>query len=553
MSRFQIASQTVQEALATGRIGTPVAVRVIAHLTSDHGRVERLAARVLESVAGWLGGDAPRRLTALGSVETGQISTLVQLDGGQSALISAGSCSMGPPLLEITVWGNRGVLAWEDADRVAAADEETDDDPLSESARQWLDRIHRSLRSGRTLQASTEPQSQRHIEKPLRPLAPPYGVLLVAGDHTHQPNYSEALAADPRCRLIGVTDEAQLTERRPQLNQQFADRLGIPLLPDLQQAFHRDDVHIVSVCAEPARRGRILIEAARAGKHLYLDKPLAGSLSDADAIVSAVGEAGVVSHMWSLVGADCTQQARAAIRAGRLGDPVALHLDMCFAKGYSGTATLGRPRQETAVPTQYELPDSKRELTNVGVYPLVAILWLLGRKIRRACATTGNYFFREHQQNDMEDFGQMLLELEGGVVASLSAGRTGWRSHPGQGLNRVCVVGSQQSAGFDQSRPRVAVWADTPSWNAPPRNPADPMGMWKPPQLDRFAAEPKLDWITPPADLSNADARYFLDCIQHGRKSEIPASLAAAATEALLAAYRSAADGGLVNLPLART
>jgi len=378
-------------------------------------------------------------------------------------------------------------------------------------------------------------------------------VLLVAGDHTHQPNYSEALAADPRCRLIGVTDEAQLTERRRQLNQQFADRLGIPLLPDLQQALRRDDVHIVSVCAEPARRGRILIEAARAGKHLYLDKPLAGSLSDADAIVSAVAQAGVVSHMWSLVGADCTQQARAAIRAGRLGDPVALHLDMCFAKGYSGTATLGRPRQETAVPTQYELPDSKRELTNVGVYPLVAILWLLGRKIRRVCAATGNYFFREHQQNDMEDFGQMLLELEGGIVASLSAGRTGWRSHPGFGLNRICVVGSQQSAGFDQSRPRVAVWADASSWNAPPRNPADPMGMWKPAQVDRFAAEPKLDWIMPPADLSNADARYFLDCIQHGRQSEIPASLAAAATEALLAAYRSAADGGLVNLPLART
>jgi len=65
------------------------------------------------------------------------------------------------------------------------------------------------------------------------------------------------------------------------------------------------------------------------------------------------------------------------------------------------------------VPDRFELADSKRELSNVGVYPLVQLLSLVGRNVRRVTATTGNYFFAEHQRNNMEDFGQMLLELEG--------------------------------------------------------------------------------------------------------------------------------------------
>ena len=67
----------------------------------------------------------------------------------------------------------------------------------------------------------------------VRPTKPPYGVLLIAGAHTHQENYAVALAEDPRCQLIGLTDEPGITERRARLNQQLADKLHIPLIPDI--------------------------------------------------------------------------------------------------------------------------------------------------------------------------------------------------------------------------------------------------------------------------------------------------------------------------------
>lgn len=550
MGEFDAVTRTVQQAVETGQAGTPVAARLVVHAAADHGLLERLAARGLEAAARWLRG-WPRQVSALGGARQGQISLLAACEGGQTALVSVSACSAGPPLWEAVVWGNRGVVSWEEGDGWLDAESKTPEPPLTEDAQRLLSLIRNALAAadaGRPPPAGASPtRAPWSNVPPPRPLKPPYGVLLVAGDYTHQAGYAEALAADPRCKLIGLTDEAAISPRRRELNERLARRLNIPLLPDLAAALGRDDVHLVSICAEPMRRGPIIVQAARAGKHLYLDKPLAGSLRDAHAIAAAVEQAGVVAHMFSLVPLEPTQRMGRVVRGGELGDLTALHFDLCFAKGQAGTADLSQPRRETAEPREYELPDAKRELTNVGVYPLAALLWLLQKPVRRVAAVTGNYFFQEHQSHDMEDFGQMLLELEGGAVATITAGRTGWRSHPSSGMNRACLIGTKRAAVFDSHRPRAAVWADVAGWTPPVRDPEDPMGMWAGPKAPEHTAAAKQSWLTPPAPGPTADATHFLDCVEAGRASEIPAALAAHTTEILLAAYRSAAhDGSLI-------
>jgi hypothetical protein len=64
MDAFDIAAQTLAKAVQTGQIGTPVAARVVAALTADHGRIERQLARILEACADWFG-SRPDQLTAL--------------------------------------------------------------------------------------------------------------------------------------------------------------------------------------------------------------------------------------------------------------------------------------------------------------------------------------------------------------------------------------------------------------------------------------------------------------------------------------------------------
>jgi hypothetical protein len=278
----------VGTALGTKRIGVPVFVRVVDHTTARVDAVEPRLGRALDEAAGWIGAGV-RRLAALGDFAPGQVSVLVEFDEGQTALVSVGTRGEGPPLLEIVVVGNRGVLSWE-PEPGPHFGAESASTPLSQTARQLLDAVRRSLQSGNPVAMGgnaasgdvrvervagaerSEPPVQRVSREGDSPIfaarksgqSSPYGVLLVAGAHTHQENYAEDFAADPRCRLIGLADEAGVSKRRKALNERLAHKLGIPLLADLDQALARDDVHVVSVCAEPERRAGVMIRCARA-------------------------------------------------------------------------------------------------------------------------------------------------------------------------------------------------------------------------------------------------------------------------------------------------
>lgn len=379
------------------------------------------------------------------------------------------------------------------------------------------------------------------------PDSPPYGLLLIAGNLTHQENYARALAADPRCRLIGLTDEADVPPRRAEWNRQLADELGIPLLPDLPAALARDDVQIVSVCAEPERRGRLAAGCARAGKHLYIDKPLCTNLADAAQLLEAVEAAGVTSHVFSLVHTPIADQARRVVQSGALGELTSLHYELLFAKGIAGTADLSRPRQERAVAERFTFIDSKRELFCVGWYPLVFFTWLTGRRVVSVYASTSNYFFAEHQQNDVEDFACLLLELEGGVTATVTCGRTGWSSHPSHGTHKIHLSGTAKSVDLDAYSPRLEIFSDAPPWQQPSiPHPDDPMGFWSSTQA-AGGVVPKTAWAPIQPAVAD-DATYFLDCLERGEPSDVPAALGAHAVEVILAAYQSAALGQPVEI-----
>jgi len=377
-----------------------------------------------------------------------------------------------------------------------------------------------------------------------------YGVLLVTGSHTHQENYAAAFTADRRCRIIAVTDEANVDRRRRELNERLAKTLNISYIADLARALARKDVHIVSICAPPDRRGRIAIQCARAGKHLYLDKSLVPRLQEADDLAAAVHKAGVKSHMFSFITQPWARAARSLVRSKRLGQLRSIHADTFFAKGKSGTARLGTRRKEEYPPQRHQLVEAKRELDNVGVYPVTLIRWLTGRRVRTVFGITANYFFQEHQKHNVEDFGLLSCTMDDGLTATIAAGRCGWMSHPAAGVNRLVLIGSERTVVIDANRPRLEVFTDETPWTPPSAHPQDPMGFWSS-TMDEVHTRPKRGWV--PIDPAGpGDAAYFLDCLDARRDSEMNVAEAALATEVLLAGYRSAATREVVTLPLPR-
>ena len=328
--------------------------------------------------------------------------------------------------------------------------------------------------------------------------------------------------------------------------------MDIPYWPDLEEALAREDVQIVSICAEPERRGRIAARCADAGKHVYVDKPMTPYLEAADAVVAAVERAGVRSQMFSSNHQAWVQQAIQLVESGELGELVAIHVDNLFAKGPGGSATLGRPRQAIYPPIISNFVDTKAELYAMGVYAIGLVGLISGRAVETVYGSTANYFFAAHQGRNVEDFGFLSMTLEGGATATITGGRMGWTSHPAGGTNQIYLVGTRGSLLVDANRPRLEVYNSRPPWTPPPVNPRDPMGFWRTAQ-EEVNAQPKRT-LAPFSNMldSRSDASHFIDCIVEGRESGMNARAAAMLTEILLAGYMSAAEGRVVRLPLPR-
>ncbi len=378
-------------------------------------------------------------------------------------------------------------------------------------------------------------------------MSPPFGLLLVGGNHTHQENYARALAADPRCRLIGLTDQSGVSARRQQLSADLARELQIPYLDDFDSAIRRSDVQLVSICADPERREEITIACAQAGKHLYLDKDPAPTVAAARRIGEVLRSTGVCHQAFSMVRTPATQRAKAQIQSGQLGQLVGLHCDITFAKGIPGTADLSQPRVEMPNPTRFTFIDSKREFLCIGYYALMLMQWLTGQRFRSVDAVTSNFFFAEHQRNDVEDFATVLGTLTDGTEVAITAGRCGWMTHRQLGLNDIRLLGTQGSVAIDGYWPRLEIFSDTLPWQQPTNpHPEDPMGFWT--STNKVGAvHPKTDWHVIGPAVQN-DFTRFLDYVESGVPSDVPADLAIHSVEVVHAVYESAATRQTVLL-----
>jgi predicted dehydrogenase len=501
--------ETLRTLARSGRIGTPVFLRCL--LTGPPDRAEQQAKTALADAAA-LFGEAPDAVLTRGTGASGH--ALARFPSGACALLLA---APGAPSLELMLLGNRGAAYLEDSGALAT----TFPGPVAPSPVDAL--------------AST-------------PVAPsrPLGLLLLGGMRTHQENYAESLAADPRCRLVAVADEAGIEPEREALNRALAEELHLPYIADLDKALAYPGVDLVSVCVPHERRARVAVRCAEAGKHLYLDKPIACTVPGARAIAEAVERAGVRSQMFSMVHAGWAQTAKRVLETAKIGALKAIHAEVMFAKGLPGTAPLETPRRQEPFPARFTFRDSKRELRATGVYALSLIRWLTGLEVRSVFAHTANYFFAEHARNDTEDFGLMSLELERGVTATVTAGRIGRQSHPRSGPMRVTLVGTTGTVTIDAHRPHVAVYAEEAPWVPPEPLPEDPMGFWR---STMRAGEVRLESRLPVygGNSALADAAHFLDCVERGHDPEVTARDGAALVETLMAAYVSAHRGEAVD------
>src|SRR4030042_4739158 len=99
----------------------------------------------------------------------------------------------------------------------------------------------------------------------------------------HLENYSKIKNAE----LVAVADvnEAELNR--------VGDLFSIPnRYTDFRKMLRRDDLEAVDVCLHNNMHMPVTVAALEAGKHVYCEKPMAGSYRDAEGMMAAARKAG---------------------------------------------------------------------------------------------------------------------------------------------------------------------------------------------------------------------------------------------------------------------
>lgn len=99
-----------------------------------------------------------------------------------------------------------------------------------------------------------------------------------------------------RCQAIQQVPEAELVavaSRTEQTARKVGAELGVDAYADYRRLLDRDDVDVVCIFTPNAFHQDIAIDAAKAGKHLVVTKPLEITLERVDAIIEAANAAGV--------------------------------------------------------------------------------------------------------------------------------------------------------------------------------------------------------------------------------------------------------------------
>lgn len=153
-----------------------------------------------------------------------------------------------------------------------------------------------------------------------------------------------------------------------------AEQYKIPYTTtDFREMLKRGDIDAVDVCLHNNFHAPVTIEALRAGKHVYCEKPMAGAYADAKAMLDTAQETGrKLSIQLATVFAKETKIAKRLIDAGKLG--------RIYHARSTGYRRRGRPFVDgygTASFVKKEVA-SGGALYDMGVYHISQMLYLLG-------------------------------------------------------------------------------------------------------------------------------------------------------------------------------
>lgn len=112
-------------------------------------------------------------------------------------------------------------------------------------------------------------------------------IALLSFAHVHARGYADQVRSHPRCTIVAAWDE-DATRGAAE-----AERLGVPFVASLDETLSLPDLDGVVVNTPTSMHRDVLVQAAKAGKHIFTEKSLTITLAEATEVMHAVEDAGI--------------------------------------------------------------------------------------------------------------------------------------------------------------------------------------------------------------------------------------------------------------------
>jgi UDP-N-acetyl-2-amino-2-deoxyglucuronate dehydrogenase len=241
--------------------------------------------------------------------------------------------------------------------------------------------------------------------------------------------HADAVAALPDARLVAATDVA------PGAAAAFAAGRGCTAEPDLGTLLARRDVEVVCVCVPSGLHAEVGVQAAKAGKHLVVEKPIDVSLEAADRLIDAARAAGV---------------ALTVISQHRF-DPGLVELKRLLDEDALGRLVLGEASTKWYRSQAYYDSAAWRgtyamdggSLMNQGVHYVDLLRWCMGppAEVTAVCST-------QTHQIEVEDTSLAIVRFGSGAVGTILSSTAAFPGFP----QRLEITGTEGTVTIEDGR-----------------------------------------------------------------------------------------------------
>jgi UDP-N-acetyl-2-amino-2-deoxyglucuronate dehydrogenase len=242
----------------------------------------------------------------------------------------------------------------------------------------------------------------------------------IIGTGTIAAVHADAIALLPDARLSAVTDVAAGAAAA------FAAARGCAAEPSLDALLARRDVEVACVCVPSGLHAEVGVRAAKAGKHLVVEKPIDVTLDAADRLIAAAREAGVTLTVIS--------QHRF--------DPGVIELKRLIDDGALGALVLGEAATKwyrtqayyDSAPWRGTWAMDGGALLNQGIHYVDLLRWCMGppAEVTAVCATQAH-------QIEVEDTSLAIVKFASGAVGTIMATTAAFPGFP----QRLEITGTE--------------------------------------------------------------------------------------------------------------